>query len=876
MSIQSSISKRRYGNVPLQADPPTEDKKVGTDSLSVPSYGRTAQPCQSRGRQAVYHAWSVVAPYHAKLTIAKVMTICIILSACAAFAADTMKTGSSMKSEIDIAKAVIVVGKDAEAPEVFAAEELAKYIEKMSGIKLPIAKDNEAVTNENLIFIGTLKSNDKIQEIVKKGEIKTDKLDKEKDSFIIKSVDNKLVLLGGNPRSALYSVYAFLERFGCLWPAPGADFVPAVKDISIQSLDIAEKADLDYRVCFGGGIESVDWVDWLAKNRVNWIMYSFSVASSFCGNPSWDAWKKNNIAAELAKRGIKIDFGVDYAVTYFLPPSKYYKEHPEYYALMDGKRIKDQVCVSNPDVIRLEAENIIEFLKNNPEVGMIDLCPGDGYDWCDCEQCVKLDLPIIKSRAKQRVTSNSYMHFINGVSRRVNDVLPDIKFGSEAYAMYAEAPRMTLKDRNPNLMSMFCFYTRCPSHAICDQDCAQNRFFHSEIEKWAQWYGDKKRVIPLDLDCGLNGSRQMPLPLLKTMAKDFPYYHAFGGTVIWYGGQGWGKIYTLNAYVAMRLAWSVNANLDQILADYFNKYYGKAGGILHDYFMEWENIAHKPGRHYTYCWRYIHHNVDEEEMKRLEGIINKAGQIQESAEIAKRIKAVENNFNYTKSFRMAVIKLDSLQRSAKEGKIDQARKEKEELFGMCAKLSEYEPEPGERVVADILAEITALSVNETNANFVFNGGFEYGRMGWFAEDCRKRGSMDTNEFHGGGQCVRFDNSSPDETCRISQNVALNHPLPDGSYFPKMPKPIKISGWSKARDVNGKGRYCIYVNFNYEDGTSSDAHQVVFEPGTHDWQYGEKIFTPEKSVKGARVFVWFDLAGTAWLDDICLAEVNPVK
>jgi hypothetical protein len=196
---------------------------------------------------------------------------------------------------------------------------------------------------------------------------------------------------------------------------------------------------------------------------------------------------------------------------------------------------------------------------------------------------------------------------------------------------------------------------------------------------------------------------------------------------------------------------------------------------------------------------------------------------------------------------------------------------------MCAKLSEYEPEPGERVVADILSETTALSVNEENTNFVFNGGFEYGRMGWFGQDRRqKRGAMDTNEFHGGGQCVRFDNSVANESCRMLQNVALNHPFPDGSYFPKAPKPIKISGWSKAKDVMGKGRYCIYVDFYYEDGTSSNAHQVAFESGTHDWQYGEKVFTPEKSVKSARVCVWFDLAGTAWFDDICLEEVNPVK
>ena len=812
---------------------------------------------------------------------------------------------------VDLSKAVIVIGKGAEAPEVFAAEELSKYVEKMSGIKLPMAKDNEAVTNKNVIFIGTLKSNDKLQEIVKQGEIKTDNLDKDRDGFIIKTIGNKMVLIGSNPRGALYSVYAFLERLGCLWLAPGADFVPDLRHgnfdmgragqpvpplssvgqgcptlpekqlppnfLRVQDVDVTEKADLDYRMCYGGGIESVDWVDWLAKNRMNWIMFYWN------GPPSWDTWKKNpNSATELVKRGIKIDFGVDGAVTYFLPPAKYYQEHPEYYALMDGKRTTDaehasrsMVCVSNPDVIRLEAENIIEFLKKNPEVGMIDLCPCDGWNWCDCEKCVELDLPIVKSsNPKRRVTSNAYMYFINGVSHRVNEVFPDVKFLSEAYAAYQVAPRIILKNKNPSMMSAFCFYVRCPSHAICDPDCPNNKFYHSNIEKWAQWYGDKKRVISLDLNCGMMASRQMPLPLLKTMAKDFPYYNDFGGTVIWYGGQVWGKIYTLNAYVAMRLAWSVNGNLDQILTDYFNKYYGKAGGIIHDYFMEWENIAHKPGRHYSYSAMAILSNVDEEEIKKLEGIINRVGQIQESAEITKRIKAVADSFYYTKTACAAVSKLDSVRRSAKVGNIDQTRKDKEELFKICGKL--YEFEPGETMASDILAGITALSINETNTNFMINGGFEYGRTCWVIKKGRKSGAMDTNEFHGGGQCVRFDNSTPDE-CQISQNVVINHPNADGAYFPREPKPIRISGWSKARDVKGNGNCRIYVYFNYDDGTKSKEYEVAFKSGTHDWQYGEKIFTPEKPVKSANLSVQFlNQAGTAWFDDICLVDVNPVK
>ncbi|MBU0715683.1 MAG: DUF4838 domain-containing protein [Verrucomicrobia bacterium] len=789
-----------------------------------------------------------------------------------------------MNSEMDIAKAVIVVSKDASAPEVFAAEELSKYVEKMSGVKLSIAKDNEAVTNENLIFIGTLKSNDKIQEIVKKKEINADKLNKDQDGFIIKTIGNKMVLMGNNPRSALYSVYAFLERQGCLWPAPGEDYVPAIKNIRIQDVDVTEQADLGYRICYGGGFNSIAWVDWLAKNRCNWIQFYGG------SSPSLEEWKKQNIDMELKRRGTKVAFGLDYTVTLFLPASKYYKEHPEYYALMDGKRIRSMVCVSNPDVIRLEAENIIEFLKNNPEIGMITLSACDGYNWCDCEQCMKLDSPVIKCvrNPKQRSTSNSHAIFQNEVLKRVNKVFPDIKFNPTAYAAYAEPSRVKSQDMSKNLLFMFTFNGRCSSHAICDKDCARNQPFYSGIEGWAKWYGDKKMVIPFDLNCGMAAQRELPLAMLTTTPKDFPYYKDFGGVVIWFHGTLPGAKYNcnlqyaLNDYVAMRLAWNVNEILDKILTDYFEKYYGKAGKFMRDYYMVWENIAHQSGRHCS-AWdgMFLFTYVTENDVKQCENNLAMAEKASESKAIADRIMDMKYYFDFVKTARTAGSKLDSLRRSAKAGNNDRTRKEKEELLVMCAKL--LESGYGERLVSDMLVGITALAGNDANRNFVFNGSFEYGRMGWSGKDKngQKIGAMDTNEFHqtmprGGGQCVRFDNSSPNNTCRIQQNVLINNPLPDGNYFPREPKPIKISGWSKARDVKGKGRYCIYVDFEYEDGTQSCAHEVVFDPGTHDWQYGEKVFTPEKSVKSARGFIWLDPAGTAWFDDICLEEVNPAK
>jgi len=776
------------------------------------------------------------------------------------------------RSEVDLAKATIIIGAKAEAPEIFAAEELSKYLEKMSGIKLPIAKDSDPVTKGNFIFIGTLKSNGKIQGIVKKGAINADKLDKNQDGFIIKTFANNLVLLGSNPRSALYSVYAFLERLGYLWPAPGEDFVTNSKHICIQDVDVSENADLNLRMAFCGfgGFHSVAWVDWLGKNRINWICFMSGSA------PGYDDWKKTNIIPELEKRGIKVDFGSDGAVTYFLPPGKYYQEHPEYYALVNGKRKTNQVCVSNPDVIRLEAENIVKFLKKNPEIGMIWLSPGDNFNYCECEKCMELDKPLVKGgRWNTFIRSNSYIIFENEVLNRVNIVFPDVKFTAEHYNSWMEPPRVSLVKLNKNLFSIFNFYVRCASHAIGDRDCKVNCGFYSAIEGWAKCYDDKKRIIPFDLNVGMDRHLLMPLPMLNTMAKDFPYYKEFGGIIIWYfGGSGYEQknYYNLNDYVAMRLAWNVNESLDNILSAYFSKYYGKAGNIMHDYFMGWEDVAQRlnnSGKHYLQVWRKMTEYVNEEDIKKFEDMITKANSIPESNEIKKRIKDAEDQFNLTKLIWQAGMKLDAAQRCEKAGNIDQEGKEKEEALKIAVKLSESEI--GMKASQYIVAALRP-SIKESSAgtNLVFNNGFEYGLLQWRDKGgASKGGAIDTNEFHGVRQCIRFANSSLEEVFEIRQDLSFNQ---------KEPRPIRIGGWNKAKEVmKGKGRYGIYVNFYYDDGTQSGVQVVQFDPGTHDWQYGEKIFNPEKPVKWAIVHVFFENhVGTAWFDDICVAQLYGLK
>ena len=73
------------------------------------------------------------------------------------------------------------------------------------------------------------------------------------------------------------------------------------------------------------------------------------------------------------------------------PSEKYYKDHPEYFALKNGKRylasrpIYQPLCISNPEVEEL----IVDELKRQFDRGAVScqLAQHDSFNVCDCENC---------------------------------------------------------------------------------------------------------------------------------------------------------------------------------------------------------------------------------------------------------------------------------------------------------------------------------------------------------------------------------------------------------------------------------------------------------------------------------------------------------
>ena len=62
-----------------------------------------------------------------------------------------------------------------------------------------------------------------------------------------------------------------------------------------------------------------------------------------------------------------------------ISPQKYFAEHPEYFALVDGARRADhaQLCLTHPEVLRLAVERVRQWIREHPDAVIFSVSQND-------------------------------------------------------------------------------------------------------------------------------------------------------------------------------------------------------------------------------------------------------------------------------------------------------------------------------------------------------------------------------------------------------------------------------------------------------------------------------------------------------------------
>ena len=285
------------------------------------------------------------------------------------------------------------------------------------------------------------------------------------DGFAIRthidSLGRHLLLFGGGDRGMLYAEWEFFERcmgakaigpLGIVWPdPPPAEILP---------IDFRCEPPFEYRdTNFSAYLEQ----DWLANaNRLN---------------GQWTALPD----AQGGHIGFVHDLeGYGHTFHDFVNPDEYFDAHPEYFAEIDGKRVKwSQLCLSNEDVLAITIRRAREFLSSAaPDERILSVSQEDYPEfrsWCTCPRCYAVD-------REEGSHSGTVIRFVNAVAEAVETEYPDALIDTFAY-MHTRRPPKVARLRD-NVLVRVCGFEADYGRPLRDRRSQANRAFLRDLKEW--------------------------------------------------------------------------------------------------------------------------------------------------------------------------------------------------------------------------------------------------------------------------------------------------------------------------------------------------------------------------------------------------------
>jgi len=257
-----------------------------------------------------------------------------------------------------------------------------------------------------------------------------------------------------------------------------------------------------------------------------------------------------------------------------VPPEEFFDDHPEYYSLIDNQRIyKDaQLCLTNPDVLKILTERIKKHIREHPEYLIYDVSQNDRANPCQCDNCQA----IVKQEGSE---SGVIIWFVNQVAEAIEKEFPDKFIGTLAYK-YSRKPCKTIQPRH-NVVVRLCSIECCFSHSI--ETCPRNQLFLEDLKGWS---AIAQNLYIWDYVVYFQ-HYLMPYPnilVLQPNIQTFRENHAIGiMEQAAYESRG-GEFAELRSYLISRLLWNPNCNVDDVINDFMYGYYGRAGKFVRQYF----------------------------------------------------------------------------------------------------------------------------------------------------------------------------------------------------------------------------------------------------------------------------------------------------
>lgn len=438
----------------------------------------------------------------------------------------------------------IALHAHASPSERFAAEELQHYIKVCSDVTLPITEITEE-GDRPMILLGC-------GPVAEALGVAPDPAVLGEQGYLMKTVAPHLVIAGSPEAGTLYGVYDFLETYlNVRWFAPEVTQTPQIEELLLPITDTLKKPAFLWRhtsYAWPGGDSA-----FLARVRDN--------QGSGGGDHAFGVQHHHD--------------GRCHSYFWYVSPSEYFEEHPEYFSEIGGVRRshETQLCLTNPDVLEIVAEKILQRMKDRPEARQHNFSQMDYYNYCECDKCRAIN-------EQYGTMGGTQYWFLNQLAERTVKIYPEKLIGTLAY-MYTEEPPKDF-EMHPNVAVWLChMFPSCDSHPIAT--CPLNADYKRRAEAWSKitrhlyiWH----YVVNF-------AHYYVPFPNFGALASDMRFYRDIGVEGIYLQGMGHGggggEFSVLRPWYLMKLAWNPDADSDTLLEEFLKGYYREAWEPIREY-----------------------------------------------------------------------------------------------------------------------------------------------------------------------------------------------------------------------------------------------------------------------------------------------------
>lgn len=395
------------------------------------------------------------------------------------------------------------------------ADTLNVYLKKALGVELPIASD--------------IKGNKKYIHLKNNSDFLTDYM-----SLIFS--EYSITVQGNNSKMLSYGVYEFLENFlGVRWYSTDLTVVPEITSFNIP---------LDKEIIYKPSVTTRT-----VHSRL------FYKDSSFA-----DKLKVSNEAFPNYVPNARV-----HTFHRFIPYDKFYDNHPEYYALRNGKRLATQLCLTNEKVLEIVKDSVASFFKKHDLSTVISVSQDDNTQYCMCDSCSEI-------HEREGSPAGSMIYFVNQIAKS----FPNKTISTLAY-QYTRKPPITRPESN--VLITLCSI-ECDRSVPIDEGCKD---FQKDLQGWSKL---TQNIRIWDYTTQFTNFLA-PFPNWATIKPNINLF--VNNNAKWIFEQhsnNPSELFELRSYLMAKLLWNPDLDSDIIIKDFTNGYYGSGGIFIAKYIEE--------------------------------------------------------------------------------------------------------------------------------------------------------------------------------------------------------------------------------------------------------------------------------------------------